>query len=113
MYGIGWRAYDIGSRIFKNINTGSVNECVGHGKLQWHALRAYQDAERKKGVPILWDDIANDFMEDFNTDYQSPIGRMDGTFVLKAWTDLSSKAPHGQFTNFRWRAGYQKGGQNG
>ena len=108
-YEQGFRAYVYadGKHFYKHQETGMEHKVYGTMD-QWHALRAYQDEQRKKGVPILWEQVPYDFVEDLATAYQAVSGRMDGTFTIRGYTDLLSKHPHGQFTNFRWREGYPK-----
>lgn len=84
------------------------------GEEMWHALRAYQDAERKKGTQIKMY-----IGEWHHRDYKWPEGT-NVVFCLTAADEpriyLMSKHTEveiGKFTNFRWRAGYPKGGQNG
>lgn len=71
----------------------------------WHALRAYQDAERKKGVPITLSHHGE--LRWFQRDYSN--FNFLTTYSYEPYI-LCDKA---RFTNFRWRAGYPKGGQNG
>jgi hypothetical protein len=105
----------------------------------WHALRAYQDEQRKKGEPILVSPMgALDASKWYHRSYKT----QDTTFEFrfgthshndsKPWINIfSAKNYHGvwchaRFTNFRWRPGHgpkhahdinvasiQKGGSNG
>lgn len=79
---------------------------------EWHALRAYQDAERKKGVPIEIN------AKSANSWLTLSYGHFLSGSIMKASTpgiDVFDTCGViiGRFTNFRWRAGYPKGGQNG
>lgn len=110
-------AYDQGTRAYAK-DTGSVFQKADGTQVSvrvwglWHALRAYQDAERKKGVPITM------YIADWqNRDYFQNEGQL-----LVFHLDKEDRPhiiargkidPIGRFTNFRWRAGYPKGGQNG
>lgn len=122
LYEDGWRAYfhtGCGGQVyFKDgllhhnvLNT--INSCA-----VWEALRAYQDAERKKGVLITMSDEKRefwylrdyDFIHEDGTVEKYTFDSVEGQPVINVdWNFLLT----GQFTNFRWRAGYPKGGQNG
>jgi hypothetical protein len=84
----------------------------------WHALRAYQDEQRKKGVPIMsvpgWRDRDYDFKE---TNYTFAIHTNDPCMrcVVYNCEEPGPRTPFthdlkvvGRFTNFRWRDGYPK-----
>lgn len=77
----------------------------------WHALRAYQDAERKKGVPIHFEWGMEKKWPGFEVcgisrghNYLMPAILVNPVYE----EDGSCYVATGQFTNFRWRAGYPK-----
>lgn len=77
------------------------------GVYVWDSLRSYQDAERKKGVPI---EIAAKYS---NTWLMLSDGHFLSGSIMKASTpgiDVFDTCGviMGRFTNFRWRAGYPK-----
>lgn len=115
-YNIGWRAYDRGSKILIS-PAGAENDLSNHPtkKLKehiefWQAIRAYQDEQRKKGVMIPrtrgWDNMSTGqfwFTSPTEKDITEPIVKVyDGHY------DEEESKPIGQFTNFRWKAGYPK-----
>lgn len=114
-YNAGYRAYinQDGEKIFNNAE-GQGQYASPRREDEWHALRAYQDEQRKKGVPIVfnytkaikdwfpWDTLLDGRLYNFCGDGTWPkiepiinIITDDGTVVSR-------------FTNFRWREGYPK-----
>lgn len=120
-YDMGWRAYlrADGTQMFQCPYGDTDAACCSRfWKEEWQALRAYQDAERKKGVPINMSDEKRefwylrdyDFIHEDGTVEKYTFDSVEGQPVINVdWNFLLT----GQFTNFRWKAGYPKGGQNG
>lgn len=94
--------------VFPSVWGNHPFECLDTEK--WHALRAYQDAERKKGVPIVMtipEAQANWFHLDCHHDgilynFHAMPKRYGIAPEITVGHDLA------KFTNFRWRAGYPK-----
>lgn len=111
--------------VFPKVWGNNPFECLDSKK--WHALRDYQDAERKKGVPIVHTTLADDNnWRMLRNRYRTPNRQIYfGSYLesqdtpedgprrpyIKLYTE--SGADLALFTNFCWRAGYPKGGQNG
>jgi hypothetical protein len=106
-----WRAYERGSqKVMVHEKTGL---CVIAERdlqlIEWHALRAYQDEQRKKGEPIKPNEC-----KPMRRDYGLP----DVTFQYYPCPDYPNDPPqvnlfnpgtvwaHAKFTNFRWRPGH-------
>lgn len=119
-YNKGWRAYINydGKMIFQDTRDGFISGSEDIDVDKWHALRAYQDAKRKKGLPIEIN------AKSANSWLTLSYGHFLSGNILRAATpgiDVFNQNGIiiGRFTNFRWRAGYfstkvgEKGGQNG
>lgn len=129
-YHAGQRAYIrdgynvIGTTVFGKMVT--YQEVLNSDMDIWHALRAYQDAERKKGRDcykehspdgLNWNDRGYNVNGNghhtnffFSFDWRKPVIEVyhcDGS----GYED-EEPGPIGQFTNFRWRAGYPKKAQS-
>lgn len=118
-YRVGWRAYQMNGNMVLMSPSGVKNDVSNSGKKyailfnQWQALRAYQDAERKKGVPIGPEYFSHEKnYETIDCHFEFRRGGLSGdgrpyinVFALK---NMYSVHCHAKFTNFRWRAGYPK-----
>lgn len=78
----------------------------------WHALRAYQDEQRKKGEPISAKDFYNKCYGDYSLkdiSFEFRLGGMSGNGLpyINCFGPYNypAIACHARFTNFRWRPG--------
>jgi hypothetical protein len=115
-YNNGIRAYQTEEAFkffFEDTSTGRQEWAITLREVDhWHALRAYQDEQRKKGVPIAgtggeyWDALPSGPQRGFT--FHS-LGNIPRIYVYSGLNN----PPIGQFTNFRWRPGHgPKGGSN-
>ena len=135
-YNDGVRAYRVDGCMVLHNSTGmqSFDELEPMSKTamyfakRWHALRAYQDEQRKKGEPIEWVGseaeyrIINSWL---GRDYS--VGHVSFSFTVKhsltpdmrhpnvlVWDTSQNDKVIAKFTNFRWRPGHgPKGGDHG
>jgi hypothetical protein len=78
----------------------------------WHALRDYQDEQRKKGEPILIG--TKDRMNFLSNDYDTPDMQVQFSYegvgapcvYIFGTNNYHAIFAHAKFTNFRWRPGH-------
>jgi hypothetical protein len=115
-YEAGWRAYENFDGLAVYFKDGVYhNTPISLQKLAWSALRAYQDEQRKKGVPIVFPDWGAE--NSWLSRDHGEIGVYRSSFAIRQEWD-QTKRPRiyafdrehcsGMFTNFRWREGYPK-----
>lgn len=125
-YDRGVRAYERDGKPITQTQEKIVLEIMSVSALAcWYELRRIQDEERKNGVPIEWSGsdaewpVINKWL---NQDYEA--GDYLYRYCVGGTIKSDTKTPEimvfgrdryriAAFTNFRWRAGYTKGGQRG
>jgi hypothetical protein len=113
-YESGLRAYEkLGEMCWQWTEGGIYRKVDAHEVKDWHSLRAYQDEQRKKGVPIV-------MSSEEAIEFGRLCHRIPTQFnYVNAYTghpgiqSITPQKPYGQivngrFTNFRWREGYPK-----
>jgi hypothetical protein len=109
----GWRAYQkTDGKPFFQSQDGEEFKVYGTMDV-WHALRAYQDEQRKKGVPITYDSVEDQLPEPYVSEgvmatYLCQFGGGVEIQLAKYKGPRERTYRIARFTNFRWREGYPK-----
>lgn len=120
VYNVGWRAcivphgQESTRLIHRNILNGNIDEIkTDADKECWGYLRAYQDEQRKKGVPIeiqTFDMSKSWHSRDYN--HVDEKGNTVNNFFFGTYTPNIQQRFNENFTayfkNFRWRPGHPK-----
>lgn len=90
-----------------------------NGEEMWHALRAYQDEQRKKGEPINFRKTPQFHygwrmlnVGEYHKIYSDWMGYPHIMLLESYKPDENTRQNLGQFTNFRWRPGHGPKGVN-